>query len=77
MNPKPCPTLKDETEKQVKILYTNYRGETALRTIIPIKIWFGSTNWHPTPQWLLDALDMEKQVNRSFSMKDIKTWYLE
>ena len=58
----------------VTILYTNYRGETALRTIEPIKIWFGGTEWHPEPQWLLDAIDIEKNDNRSFAMKDIKTW---
>lgn len=66
-----------EKEKVVKILYTNYRGETAIREIIPEKIWFGGTDWHPEPQWLLDAFDLEKQANRSFAMKDIKSWFLK
>ena len=39
-------------EKQiVKILYTNWKGETAYRNIIPKNIEFKSTEWH-------------KQVNR-------------
>ena len=42
------------SDKQiVQILYTNYRGETAIRTIFPLEIWYGSTDWHPEPQWLL------------------------
>lgn len=64
-------------EQQVKILYTNYRNETSVRLIIPVKIWFGATDWHPEYQWLLDAIDVEKRANRSFAMKDIKCWFLE
>ena len=59
---------------QVIILYTNYRGETAYRTIVPETIWFGGTSWHPEKQWLLDALDVEKNEKRSFAMKDILEW---
>lgn len=58
----------------VSIHYTNYRGEQAWRRILPIKIWFGSTEWHPEDQWLLDAVDIEKNVNRSFAMRDIEAW---
>jgi predicted DNA-binding transcriptional regulator YafY len=60
--------------KAVKILYTNYRGETSRRVILPEKIWFGSTEWHPEAQWLLDAHDVEKYAIRNFAMKDIKEW---
>lgn len=59
---------------QVKIIYTNWRGETAERTIVPIKIWFGSTEWHKEEQWLLRALDTEKQAERDFAIKDIQQW---
>lgn len=61
-------------EQQVRILYTNYRGETALRTVIPERLYFGSTTWHPESQWLLDALDVDKHENRTFAMKDIRAW---
>jgi Predicted transcriptional regulator len=66
------PTL--EKEKSVSILYTNWRGETAERTIIPEKIFFGSTEWHKEPQWLLHAFDVEKTAYRDFAMKDIAAW---
>ena len=61
--------------KQISICYTNYRGETSIRQIIPLKIWFGKTDWHPQEQWLLDAIDVEKNAERSFAMKDIKVWF--
>lgn len=58
----------------VSIVYKNYRGETALRQVIPIKIWFGGTDWHPESQWLLDAHDINKNADRTFAMKDIESW---
>lgn len=61
----------------VRILYTNYRGENAWRSIRPVRIWFGSTKWHPEDQWLLDALDLEKNASRSFAMQDIQAWRAE
>lgn len=60
--------------KEVTILYTNWRGEKSLRTIIPEKIYFGSTEWHPEEQWLLRALDIDKQESRDFAFKDIESW---
>jgi len=63
-----------QDEKAVRVLYTNYRGETALRTIVPERMYFGSTEWHPEPQWLLEALDLEKGQNRTFAMKDVRAW---
>ncbi len=63
-----------EDAKAVRILYTNYRGETSLRNIVPEKIWFGATEWHPENQWILDGLDLEKGQNRSFAMRDIRAW---
>lgn len=63
------------TEKDVvKIIYTNYRGEKSERTIKPISIWFGSTEWHTDEQWLLHAYDLEKNAERDFAMKDIERW---
>ncbi len=66
-----------QSEKVVRILYKNYRGETGHRDIIPEKIWFGSTEWHKEEQWLLDAHDVEKDALRNFAMKDIQEWVTE
>ncbi|WP_201404240.1 hypothetical protein [Kaistia sp. 32K] len=58
-------------QKPVAIIYTNWRGETAERLIIPGAVWFGTTNWHPDPQWLLRAFDVEKQADRDFAPKEL------
>lgn len=63
-----------QQEAQVKILYTNYRGEKGYRIIIPQSIYFGSTEWHPEKQWLLRAIDVQKQNSRDFAVKDIAEW---
>jgi predicted DNA-binding transcriptional regulator YafY len=63
-----------DTNKTIKILYTNYRGEKGHREILPEKIWFGSTQWHEEEHWLLDALDVKKGESRNFAMKDIHEW---
>jgi predicted DNA-binding transcriptional regulator YafY len=60
--------------QDVQIVYTNHRGETAVRKIRPVKIWFGATEYHETEQWLLQAFDLDRQAERNFSMKDIKAW---
>ncbi|CAH1656784.1 hypothetical protein CHELA1G11_11170 [Hyphomicrobiales bacterium] len=53
------------------IFYTNYRGESGERRIIPISVRWGSTEWHPRPQWLLRAMDVDKGEEREFAMSDI------
>lgn len=60
--------------KRVEILYTNYKGERAWRRILPVKIWFGSTKWHPTTQWFVDAEDLDRNAVRSFALSDIALW---
>ena len=64
----------DAAVQVIRILYTNYKGETSLRVIRPEKIYFGSTEWHSSSQWLLEAYDLEKEAIRAFALKDIKAW---
>lgn len=52
--------------------YKNYRGEVSERTVIPMRVYHGATDWHPTPQWLLEAWDMEKDAVRAFAMEDMQ-----
>ena len=52
--------------------YTNYRGEYSIRRVIPDRVWFGSTSWHPEPQWLLSARDLDKgSSQRDFALRNI------
>jgi len=72
------PQLPDTHEESaISVVYTNYMGETALRHIVPRRLWYGATEWHPDAQWLLDALDLDKGADRTFAMKDIRCWFRE
>lgn len=59
-----------EQVERIEAVYTNYRGETANRSIIPLSIRFGSTDWHHEPQWLLKAWDEDRQAWREYALKD-------
>lgn len=59
-------------DKQISIIYTNYKGKTSLRKIIPESVIFSSNKWHKEKQWLLVAYDVDKKADRTFAMKDIR-----
>ena len=63
-----------ENQKIIKILYTNWKGETRIRTILPLSIEFKSTTWHKEEQWILNAIDVEKNEERGFALADIIKW---
>lgn len=63
------------SETAAVIDYTNHRGERALRPIEPMRIVFGSTPWHPDPQWLLEAWDITKNALRSFALTGMPGWH--
>jgi len=61
-------------QQAVKVRYTNYRDETALRIIVPQRIFWGSNEYHQDEQWLLEVLDVEKNAPRVYALKDISEW---
>ncbi len=61
-------------EGKVNVRYCNYRGEIAWRRIIPLRIFFGSNQWHPEKQWLMEVMDLAKGEKREFAVKDIMGW---
>ena len=61
----------------IKVRYTNYRGETAVRTIIPIKFLFGSNEYHKDEQWLIELYDVERKAMRVYALKEITQWFVE
>ena len=52
--------------------YTNWRGETATRRAVPKRVFFGTTPWHPEPQWLVEAVDIDKGALRCFAMAQMR-----
>ena len=59
----------------VEVVYTNHAGITAKRRIIPVRVRFAACPpWHPEPQWLLYAQDVDRQVYREFAMAGFHGW---
>jgi len=58
------------SQEPIKVIYTNWRGETSMRSVTPMGIHFGSTEWHPEPQWLLKVFDHDKQADRDYVLRD-------
>lgn len=58
---------------QVSFTYTNHRGITEERTIIPHRLYHGVSTFHPEPQWLLECYDMDRQAIRTYALSGIKT----
>lgn len=54
-----------------KVVYKNWKGNVGERVICPLSLSFGSNEYHPEPQWLLEAIDVEKGELRHFALKDI------
>ncbi len=61
-------------EKEIWIRYCNHRGEIAWRHVMPIWLEFSDTPWHPGPQWIMHAKDLDKNAERSFAMVGILEW---
>lgn len=55
--------------------YTNYKGvRTVARKVYPLFLFYGSTEYYPKPQWLLNAYDFGRQAVRTFAVNKIENW---
>jgi len=63
--------------QHIKVRYTNYRGEVAVRTIVPMEVFWGKNEYHTHEQWLLRVWDVEKGAERIYALKDINEWYMK
>src|SRR6185369_8664674 len=59
-------------EDAIIFWYRNYKGEEGYRRVIPLSLRYGTTEWHPEPQWLLLGYDTEKEAEREFALADAK-----
>lgn len=56
---------------EISVIYRNWRGEVGQRRILPRQIEFKATEWHPEPQWIMHAWDLDKKEWRDFALKDM------
>jgi hypothetical protein len=39
-----------------------------------MRLYYGASSYHPGEQWLLDAVDVDRGVARTFAMQDVQKW---
>lgn len=59
----------------LKILYTNWKGQTEIKNIVPQEIYFGTTEQHKEEQWLMQVLDVDKGATRTYAVQDFDFIY--
>lgn len=42
-----------------------------MRNVRPLKVWYGETDFHKRKQWFLKAIDVDKNAERDFALKDV------
>ena len=60
--------------ENVKILYKNHRNEVAWRPVKPLRFYFGKTDFYPDPQWIVHAIDLDKNAFRDFALTNVLEW---
>lgn len=51
--------------------YVNWKGRAGKRRATIKRLVYGSNEWHPEPQFLLEAYDEDKCDDRTFAVRDI------
>ena len=61
---------------QVTFDYVNWKGKTSQRRAVIDRLYWGSNEYHPEPQFLVDGYDLDKTAPRTYALKvisDLKT----
>lgn len=61
---------KGNPDQPFSAWYRNHAGLVQWRIILPIEVWYGSTEWHKSEQWFLKAFDPQKGELRDFALSD-------
>lgn len=55
------------------MIYKNYRGETEERQVMPQSFWWGTTQYHPEPGFMMRAYCTSRAADRDFAVSGIVT----
>lgn len=69
-------TKRLENEPVLNFLYTNYKGETSLRSVVTPQLEYTTSEYHNDgkPCWLMLAWDLDKDDWRSFDILQIHSF---
>lgn len=58
--------------RRYEFTYTNWKGITKTRKAQFYRVTYGSTEYHPEPQFLIHGFDLDKKDTRTYALKDIR-----
>lgn len=64
----------NQHNKKIIINYTNRKGESSDRVILPLEIWYGETKKYKDQQWFLKAINIDTGDERNFPLKGINSF---
>jgi hypothetical protein len=56
---------------EISFTYKNWKDEVNERRAVLSSLWWGSNEWHPEPQLLVNGYDLDKKAPRIYAVKDI------
>lgn len=59
--------MDDFNESIMTLPYTNYKGETAVRCIVPLNVKYEDNKYHGKT-WILVCFDVDKQEKREYDL---------
>lgn len=71
----PYKGLNANADGPAVILYLNWRNQIAPRRVVPLALRFGVCRpYHLEPEWLLEAMDLDRNAARTFACSRILAW---
>lgn len=61
---------KDLPGEPIEVVYTNHQEAKLERSITPLSVRWGSTEYHTKPQWLLEVWDHDREALRTYALAD-------
>lgn len=55
--------------KLITFQYVNYAGVSSKRTILPLRLQYGTTAFYPNPIMLLQGFCMDRKAHRTFAIE--------
>ena len=65
---------RDVNTMEAQVMYKNWKGDIGIRSILPLRILYGKTDYYPREQWLLKVWDFDKDDYRTYALKNIMEW---
>jgi hypothetical protein len=57
---------------EVSVMYTNWKNNTRVRRILPLRLEKKDTEWHGPDKWILVSIDLEDMKVKDFLLDGIK-----